>query len=179
MGNIVILAGSSRRGGNTDLLARAFAEGAEKRNRVELISVADTKVNPCIGCNSCAASEGNRCFQQDDMQAVYEKLAHADTVAVASPVYFYGLSAQLKAIVDRLHTPMRNRFPIKRLALLLAAADPDPAVFDAILAQYRMILDYFKLENAGVVLAPGVPAAGDIKGKRALDEAYELGSRLA
>lgn len=179
MGNIVILAGSSRRGGNTDLLARAFAEGAEKHNHVELISVADTKVNPCVGCNSCAACEGNRCFQQDDMQRVYEKLMHADTVAVASPVYFYGLSAQLKAIVDRLHTPMRNRFPIKRLALLLAAADPDPAVFDAILAQYRMILDYFKLENAGVVLAPGVPAAGDIKGKRALDEAYELGSRLA
>lgn len=84
--------------------------------------VADYKVNPCIGCNSCFSREGNQCFQKDDMVKIYEKLKSADMVVIASPVYFYGISAELKAVVDRLHTPMRNEFKVKRLALLLVGA---------------------------------------------------------
>lgn len=98
MSNIVILVGSMRKDGNTDLLAQAFAEGARKNNSVEILSVADYKVNPCIGCNSCFAREGNRCFQNDSMNVIYEKLKVADIVVVASPVYFYGISAELKAV---------------------------------------------------------------------------------
>lgn len=86
---------------------------------MEIISVADYKVNPCIGCNSCFAREGNQCFQKDDMAKIYEKLKITDMVVIASPVYFYGISAELKAIIDRLHTPMRNEFQVKKLALLL------------------------------------------------------------
>lgn len=73
MNNIVILVGSMRKGGNTDLLAQAFAEGARENNSVEIVSVADYKVYPCIGCNSCFAREGNKCFQNDDMDEIYEK----------------------------------------------------------------------------------------------------------
>ncbi len=113
MSNIVILVGSMRKNGNTDLLAQAFAEGARENNFVEIVSVADYKVNPCIGCNSCFTREGNKCFQNDDMDGIYEKLKVADMVVVASPVYFYGISAELKAVIDRLHTPMRNEFSIK------------------------------------------------------------------
>ena len=114
MGNIVILVGSMRKGGNTDLLAQAFAEGARENHSVEIVSVADYKVNPCIGCNSCFTREGNKCFQKDDMDGIYEKLKVADMVVAASPVYFYGISAELKAVIDRLHTPMRNGFAIKK-----------------------------------------------------------------
>lgn len=113
MSRIVVLAGSMRKGGNTDLLAQAFAEGAGKNNTVEIVSVADYKVNPCIGCNSCFNREGNQCFQKDDMMKIYEKLKIADIIVIASPVYFYGISAQLKAMIDRLHTPMRNEFRVK------------------------------------------------------------------
>ena len=113
MSNIIVLSGSPRKGGNTDLLVDAFVKGAEKNNNVEVISVADYKVNPCIGCNSCFDREGHDCFQQDDMRTVYDKLKCADVIVVASPVYFYGVSAQLKAIIDRLHTPMRNDFKVK------------------------------------------------------------------
>ena len=102
-----------RQSGNTALLARSFADGAAKNNNVEIISAANYNVNPCIGCNSCFTCEGNKCFQNDDMVHIYEKLRNADIVVIASPVYFYGISAQLKAIVDRLHTPMRNTFHIK------------------------------------------------------------------
>ena len=110
MSNIIVLSGSPRKGGNTDLLVDTFVKGAEKNNNVEVVSVADYKINPCIGCNSCFDRAGHECFQQDDMQVVYDKLKCADVIVVASPVYFYGVSAQLKAIIDRLHTPMRNDF---------------------------------------------------------------------
>lgn len=175
MSKIVILIGSMRKGGNTQLLAQAFAEGARKRNDVEIISVADYKVNPCIGCNSCFTRENNRCFQEDDMVQIYDKLKTADIVVIASPVYFYSISAQLKAIIDRLHTPMRNEFQIKKLGLLLVGAATLPNLFDAIKVQYQLVLDFFHLEDIGMVLVRGVKEKGDIVGNAALKEAYDLG----
>ena len=178
MSKIVILVGSPRRDGNTQVLAGACAAGARGRHQVELCSVADYLVHPCTGCNACAAREGHRCVQQDDMQQLYPKLAAADVVVIASPVYFYGVSAQLKAVIDRLHTPMRNRFQVKKLALLLVAGATLPAVFDAILRQYQLVLDYFGLEDAGRILVRGVRERGDIQGSPALQEAYDLGASL-
>lgn len=178
MGKIVVLSGSMRRGGNTDLLVEAFVKGAVKNNEVHVISVADYKVNPCIGCNSCFVREGNLCFQKDDMDIIYKKLAEADMIVIASPVYFYGISAELKAIIDRLHTPLRNTFKVKTLGLLLVAAATLPAVFDSIEVQYKLILDFFKLQDAGRVLVYGVKDKGDIRGNKALDKAYKLGRSI-
>ena len=62
------------------MLALAFSEGASKNNTVEIVSVADYKVNPCIGCNSCFTMEGNQCFQKDDMAKIYSKLKIADMI---------------------------------------------------------------------------------------------------
>jgi multimeric flavodoxin WrbA len=178
MGKVLILTGSMRKGGNTDLLAQAFTEGAEKNNEVEIISVADYKVNPCIGCNSCFTREKNECFQNDDMPVIYEKLRKADTVVIASPVYFYGISAQLKAVIDRLHTPMRDEFHIKRLALLLVGAASLPELFDAIKLQYQLVLNFFHLEDAGMVLVRGAKDKGDVKNGDGLKRAYELGASI-
>lgn len=178
MGKIVILVGSVRKSGNTEILAEAFAEGAKQNNEVEIISVVDYNVNPCIGCNSCFKREGHKCFQQDDMQKIYTKLAEADVIVAASPVYFYGISAQLKAVIDRLHTPMRNEFKVKKLGLLLVAAATLPTVFDSIKMQYQLILNFFKLEDAGMVLVKGVKDIGDIKENSALEEAYNLGKSI-
>ena len=178
MSKIVILVGSVRRGGNTELLATAFANGARLNHDVEVLSVADFKINPCIGCNACFQREGHSCFQLDDMQKIYSKLAQADVIAVASPVYFYGVSAQLKAVIDRLHTPMRNDFKVRKLVLLSVAAATLPTVFDSIKLQYKLILDFFKLEDAGSVFAKGVKDKGDIKEHQALKEAYDLGKSI-
>lgn len=142
---------------------------------MDIVSVVDYKVNPCIGCNSCFTREGNKCFQNDDMDGIYEKLRVADVVVVASPVYFYGISAELKAVIDRLHTPMRNDFSIKKLVLLLVGAAELPELFDAIKLQYQLILNFFHLEDAGMVLVRGVKDKGDIEGNEALKEAYDLG----
>ena len=178
MSKIVILVGSMRKNGNTARLVQSFADGAAQNNNVEIVSVADYNVNPCIGCNSCFTREGNQCFQGDDMVQIYEKLRNSDIVVIASPVYFYGISSQLKAVVDRLHTPMRNTFHIKKLGLLLVGAAELPNLFDPIIMQYQMVLDFFKLESVGTVLVREVKDIGDIENNSALKEANELGALM-
>ncbi len=178
MSRIVVLAGSVRKGGNTDILVQAFAEAAGKCHEVELISVADYAVHPCIGCNSCYTREGHRCFQDDDMLKIYDKLKQADVLVIASPVYFYGISAQLKAVIDRLHTPMRNDFPIRELGLILVGAAELPDLFDPIILQYRMILRFFRLEDIGMVLVPGAKDKGDVLATDGVRQARDMGERI-
>ena len=176
--NILILSGSPRKGGNTDLLVEAFVKGASQKHHVEVVSVRDYKVNPCMGCNACFKNKDNTCAQKDDMPLVYEKMSQADMLVIASPVYFYGLSAQLKTVIDRFHNPIRDTFPLKKMALLLVGAATLPELFDSILTQYKLCLNFFKLENAGRVLVPGVKDKGDIKNTDALNEAFELGQQI-
>ena len=173
--NILILSGSPRRGGNTELLVEAFVKGASQKHHVEVVSVHDYKVNPCMGCNACFKNENNACIQKDDMCLIYDKMAVADMLVIASPVYFYGLSAQLKAVIDRFHNPIRDTYHIKKTALLLVGAASLPELFDGILAQYQLCLNFFKLEDAGRVLVRGVKDKGDIRNADALHEAFHLG----
>ena len=112
------------------------------------------------------------------MQGIYEKLKMADVLVIASPVYFYGVSAQLKALIDRLHTPVRNEFKIKKLALILVGAATLPELFDAIKMQYRLVLNFFQLEDAGMVLVRGAKDKGDVKNTEGLEKAYELGTTI-
>jgi len=173
--NILILSGSPRKNGNTDLLVEAFAKGASEKHHVEVVSVHDYKVNPCMGCNACFTSEGNTCVQKDDMPEIYGKLANADMLVIASPVYFYGLSAQLKAVIDRCHNPIRDTFHIKKAALILVGAASLPELFDSILAQYQLCINYFHIEDMGRVLVRGAKEKGGVRGTKALEEAEALG----
>ena len=177
MSRILVLSGSPRRDGNTDRLAASFVKGASPANEVEVIRVCDYDIHPCIGCNTCFAREGNRCFRDDDMTLVYDKLSRADAVIIASPVYFYGISAQLKAVIDRLHTPMRNGFSIKKLGLILVGAAELPELFDSILTQYRLILHFFHIEDGGTVLVRGAREKG-VVGEEALEEARRMGENF-
>ena len=177
--NILILSGSPRKGGNTELLAEAFAQGAAARHHVEIVSVRDYKVNPCLGCNVCFKSKANTCAQKDDMTVIYEKMSQADMLVIASPVYFYGISAQLKAVIDRFHNPIRDSFHIKKMVLLLVGAASLPELFDAILTEYNLCLKFFKIEDAGKVLVRGVKDKGDIKETRFIEDAYQLGASIS
>ena len=152
------------------MLVEAFVKGAAEHHQVEVVSVRDYKVSPCLGCNACFNSKNNTCAQKDDMAQIYEKMAKADMLVIASPVYFYSISAQLKAVIDRFHNPIRDSFN-----LLLVGAASLPELFDAILAEYNLCLNYFHLEDAGKVLVRGVANKGDIQNTNALNEAYELG----
>lgn len=176
--NIVVLVGSPRPDGNTTLLAKAFAEGAAMRHHVEIVPVANYDVRPCTGCNYCFTSPENACVQKDDMGEIYAKLAHADMLVVATPVYFYGISAQLKTVIDRLHNPMRDKFHIQKMALLANGAASLPELFDAIETQYQLCLNFFHIEDAGRILVRRMHNKGDILQTDALQQARKLGESL-
>ena len=98
---ILVLAGSPRRHGNTDCLADEFIRGAQEAgHETEKIYLKDRKINGCLGCGACQRNGGS-CVQKDDMQEIYEKWLASDVVVLASPVYFYTWSAQMKAVLDR------------------------------------------------------------------------------
>ncbi len=176
--NILVLSGSPRKGGNTDLLVDAFVKGASPKHHVEVVSVHDYKINPCMGCNACFRSEDYACCQKDDMQIVYEKMAKAEMLVIASPVYFYGLSAQLKTVIDRFHNPIRDTFHIHKAALLLVGAASLPELFDSILVQYELCLKFFKMEDVGRVLVRGAKDKGDVKNGDSLQKTLELGQSI-
>lgn len=179
MAKIAVLIGSSRRNGNTEILANAFIDGINKQeNSVEIISVIGKKVNGCTGCDFCYRDDSHNCVQKDDMQEIYKRLADANVIVIATPVYFYGVSSQLKCMIDRLHNPIRNTFRVKELVLLAVCADEVPTVFDSLITMYHSILSYFSLENGGMITVPGVAGKGDIQGHAALLEAQKLGERF-
>lgn len=175
---ITILIGSPRKGGNTDLLVRAFAEEATKRHKIDIVYIADYDINPCKGCNFCFKNEDNKCCQKDDMTIIYDKLSKTDMLIIASPVYFYGISAQLKTVIDRLHNPIRNNFNITKMALFAVGAASLPTLFDAITTQYHLCLNFFKIEDAGTILVPNVKDKGDILNNQAISLAKELGMKI-
>lgn len=175
---IIILSGSHRKGGNTEHLVQAFAEGASQHHKVEIISIREYNINPCIGCDSCFKDDKHKCFQKDDMTVIYEKMAQADMLVIASPVYFYCINAQLKAIIDRLHNPIRDTFHIKKMALLIVGAASLPELFDSIIAEYQLCLNFFKIEDAGMVLVRGVKDKRDICNTNSLQKAYNMAEKL-
>jgi multimeric flavodoxin WrbA len=179
MSKIAVLIGSSRKNGNTEILANAFVDGINKQeNSVEVISVMGKRVNGCIGCDFCYRDSSHNCAQKDDMQEIYDRLADADIFVIATPVYFYGVSSQLKCIIDRLHNPIRNTFKVKKLVLLAVCADTIPTVFDSLITMYNSIISYFSLKDGGVITVPGVVKKGDIWGNAALLEAHKLGGNI-
>ena len=100
---IVVLNGSPRKGGNTEIMAQAFAEAARKnQNEVSILDVASMNICGCLGCKYCWAHKGE-CVQKDDMGKVFAALADADMVVFASPIYWFDITAQMKTVIDRLY----------------------------------------------------------------------------
>lgn len=179
MENVVVVTGSPRKGGNTELLAEALIKGIKDAgNAVDVISVRDESIHSCIGCNYCYSNEEHNCVFKDDMTKIYKKLASADVIVWATPIYFYGVSSQLKQLIDRLHNPIRETFKVKKLGLLAVCADDKEFVFDSVKIMYRDAIRYFSLNDGGIVTACGVKNIGDIKNNQKLAEAEEMGRSL-
>lgn len=99
---ILMIVGSSRVGGNTDQLADAVLKGAaEHGHEITKLHLGTTKVKPCLGCNVCVTTDA--CVQKDGMLEIAPAFLDCDAVVFATPLYFWGISAQMKAVIDRLY----------------------------------------------------------------------------
>lgn len=172
---VLILSSSPRRGGNSDTLCDEFLRGAlEAGNDTEKIFLRDKTVHYCTGCSTCSL-HGKPCPQKDDAAEIIEKMVAADVIVMATPVYFYTMSAQMKTLIDRccgLYTEMKN----KKFYFIVTAADDDRKRMLRTIDTFQGFLDC--LDNptvGGVVYGTGVWHVGEIGGKPALHEAYEAG----
>lgn len=97
---VLAISSSPRKGGNSDVLCDEFLKGAaENGHEIEKIRLAEKKIAPCAACSGCA--ESHVCVRKDDMAEVLDALKAADVIVLASPVYFYSVCAQMKAMIDR------------------------------------------------------------------------------
>ncbi len=178
---ITVLNGSPRSRGNTAALVRAFTEGAEQAgNEVVTFSLGSMNIRGCRGCFGGHSSRECPCVQKDDMAQIYPAVKAADVVVLASPLYYWGWSGQLKTALDRLFALEEADGNLLRgngrsAALLMAAEGHG---FDDAVLCFDHLLEHLRWKNLGHVLAGGNMDTGDIEGKPELEEARRLGASI-
>ena len=182
---VLILLGSPRRKGNSETLALALAEGARRKGaHVEMVRLNALKIRPCQGCGKCQEEGAKGCVQKDDMTALYPKVLAADALVVASPIYWFSVSAQAKLFIDRLYAIAANDkggLRGTRLAVILTYGDADPFFSGAVNAM-RMFQDISAyLETDLVDMVHGsADAPGEVgKNRKLMTIARRLGERIA
>lgn len=191
MRKLLVLQASARPRGNTAQLVDNFAKGAaEQGHSVEVVSLAKNEVKPCLGCNACRYEKP--CVQKDAFNALVPKVKEADCLVFASPLYYWSMSARIKAFIERFYciaiqdeNPPFGRYekyPVKDSALLMTAADDNFWTFEQAVSYYRYaIVNYIGFRDRGMLLAGG---CGHTDGKPQIDktdhlvEAYEFGKRI-
>lgn len=175
---IIALQGSPNIDGSTAILVEEFARGArEAGHAVERVDVARLDVRPCTGCVACGY-EGP-CVQRDGMGAVRSSLLAADMVVLATPLYYYGMSAQLKTVVDRFCSFNASLTACHLKSALLAVAwNADDWTFEALAAHYRTLVRYLQMDDCGMVLGRGCGTPAMTRRSEAVKEAYGLGRGL-
>lgn len=147
---IVVLMGSPREV-NTKAMVDAFQEGAEAAgHHVNVINVGKMKIAGCMACEYCHTKGNGKCVQKDDMDQVYPALMDADMLVLASPIYYFTMTAQIQAAIQRMyaidHPPKATK-----AAMLLSSMSPN--VYEGAIGEYKGIIGYMKLEDCGVITA--------------------------
>lgn len=178
---IIILNGSPRPKGNTASLVAEFAKGAKEANcEVTVFELDKMDIHGCKGCFGGGKDSEHPCVQRDDMEKIYPVYRGADVVVLATPLYYWNFSGQLRTAFDRLFAVAEcdpnYRNPQKESVLLMAA---EGYGFDDALSYYKNLMKHLGWKELGTVLAGGVMKAGDIQGHKELKDAYELGKAVA
>ncbi len=179
--------GSPRIGGNTDLLLNEALNGAQSQGaEVEKLIVDKLNIAPCREYYGCLRD--GRCVIRDDMDSIYPKLLEADVVIVASPMFFYGLTSQLKALIDRCQALWARKYVLKqnppdsgrRGAFIGVGATKGKQLFDGSRLTIKYFFQAIGVAYADELLVRGVDKRGDIKDHpTALSDAFELGRKLS
>ncbi|MCM1246313.1 MAG: flavodoxin family protein [Roseburia sp.] len=178
---IVILNGSPRKNGNTSALVKEFAKGAESAgNAVTEFFLDEMDIHGCKGCFGGHSSKACPCVQNDDMAQIYPVVRECDVVVLATPLYYWNMSGQLRTAVDRLFALEEGDGNLLRgndraCVLLMAAAGQG---FEDVLPYYEHLMEHLQWKDLGHVLAGGNRNEGDVKGKSELKQAYDLGKSI-
>lgn len=181
MKKIVILNGSPRRNGNTSALVKAFTQGAESAgNTVTEFFLDSMEIHGCRGCFGGHSSQECPCVQKDDMSQIYPAVKERDVVVLATPLYYWNMSGQIRTAIDRLFALEEGDGNLlrghERASALLMAAEGNG--FDDVLLYYNHLVEHLRWKNLGHVLAGGNGDIGDIEGKPEIQKACDLGKSI-
>lgn len=187
---VLALSGSPRKKGNSEELLHAVVRGMMLQGaQVETVRIVDLEIHPCIGCGGCDKS--GECIFEDDMWDLYEKIIEADRVILCSPIYFYGITAQAKAFVDRLQALWNKKRILTekgewqeerdRQGLLVSvAASHGGKLFDGAILTAQYAFDAMGMEYSGEIVARGVDHRGEMaQEKETLAGAEKAGKKFA
>jgi multimeric flavodoxin WrbA len=182
------LLGSARKGGNTDLLLESVIKGAKSAGAdIEMVRLSDLKIAPCLNCGGC--NKEGICVQKDDMQALFEKLLNYDIVLLASPIYFMGVSAWTKAMIDRTQALWVRKYRLNKLpnkprnqrkgVFIAVSGMKKTTVFDGALLTVKSFFATIHVTYLGDLVFSGIDAKGDIiKHPSALADGQRIGEKL-
>ena len=176
--NILVLESSPNRHGSSNMLASEFVRGAEEAGHsVQVVDVAHADIHPCSGCVACGY-EGP-CAQKDEMEQLRPAILAADMLVFVTPLYYYGMSAQLKILVDRFCAFNASLTAgHKKSALIAAAWNSDTWTFDALDAHYQTLVRYLDLDDQGTILGRGCGIPAMTSHSCFMQEAYTLGKNM-
>ncbi len=179
--------GSPRRQSNTEVLLDKALEGAREAGaEVEKVLVSKLKISPCLEIYACR-KDGN-CAIKDDMQSLYKKLLEADHIIFASPIFFYGVTSQAKAIIDRCQALWVRRHVLgmgkedkreRRGVFISVGATRGKKLFDGAVLTVKYFFDAIGVKYSGDLLVRGIDNKGQIwEHPAALEDAFRLGQEL-
>ena len=181
---VLIIAASPRKNGNSTILALKAAEGVKASGgEADLVSIGNLKIAPCNGCDACIAKPEVGCIVKDDMQPLYQKIKQAQGVIFATPIYWFTMSAQLKAFIDRSYSIQGNdswAFTGKDVGVIITYGDSDVFASGGInaLRTFQDICAYSKANLVGMVYGTA-NKPGDIQANSdLLKKAYDLGEKM-
>ena len=173
---IVVLKGSPRPNGNSNALADEFISGA-KENGHEIFEFDCTHhhIGGCLGCDKCGMR--NPCVQRDDFDLLRPELIEADVIVFSTPIYYFGVSGQLKNVIDRFYS-VHDVMGHKKTYFFATMGNPNVHVADPSADMYDKMVRYLGWTDGGKILANGIWAKGAIKGTKFMDMAYNYGKQL-
>src|SRR5208283_2858565 len=187
--NILVISGSPKKDGNTALLIEWFAQGARAAGAgVEIIRAADLK-HKVVGCNSCRICQKKaayRCVIKDEVSDCVARFAQVDVIVMASPLYFYGASSQLKAVMDRMFSLYKwdneantMETPLKGKTFVFLGSGYEDVGFDVFEKPFRLTAEYTKMNYASLVVKNAGVSGQIIKQPVVRQQAFELGGKIA
>lgn len=177
MKKVLIISSSPRKNGNSQALCVRFAEGAkEAGNQVHLIRLAEKKIGFCYACDGCMRN-GGACVQKDDMREILRLFQDADVLVLATPIYFYGITAQMKTFIDRTY-PIWQHLGEKEVYYIISAG-LGKDIIDRSLGDLDGFVEHLeKYDIKGRIYATEVMDAGLVKKTELMNIAYSMGKNV-
>ena len=175
---IVVLTGSPHENGTSNTLVNEFIRGAlENGNTILRFDIPFLKIHPCIGCDCCGMN--GPCTFNDDMPKILDTILDSDMIVLATPIYYFGFSSQIKSAIDRFYSRNGQIQSKKLKSVFIATAwNNDNQVMIAFEKHIEILIDYLNLDNVGTILAKGYGYSGASTEKEYMEEAYKLGKSI-